>query len=234
MGACLCAAVLVLDLDAVDRSINQPRSDAAAAALIDRMMQAMGGRDVWARATSLYVVEEAHSLSTGGPVRTVFYRDLERPRIRWETTGTDGTRVTAITADGGWQRTGTTVSRLPPARVASFTTLWPRLVYTLYHRFAGGDPRLTVIMDGERRMTIRDDGSVIGWIEFDHGAHVVRWTAMADGQVMPGEEWIYGPPRAFGPISMPTWGTRVDGSYRFAYLEVVPSSERYPDALFAS
>jgi hypothetical protein len=203
------------------------------AGAVQRLLDGMGGRAIWARARALRVTEEAHSIRASGPARTVFYRDLEQPRIRWETTSGDGTSITVITPAGGWLQTGSVVTSLPDARVASFVSLWPKLIYTLYRRLATGDPSLTVAMEGERRVRLSDRGVAIGWIEVDRDGHLVKWAAMDNGTVLPGEEWVYGPHRQFGPISMAGWGTRVDGTYRFSYLEFAPSSDPHPASLFA-
>jgi len=40
-----------------------------------------------------------------------------------------------------------------------------------------------------------------------------------------GTEYIYGPHRKFGQISFPDWGTQVDGSWSFYYVDVRWSSE---------
>jgi hypothetical protein len=204
----------------------------APSAAIDRLIASMGGPDLWAKAVSLRVVEEAHSARVRGPVRTIFYRDLERPRIRYESMSRDGTSVTAIGPAGGWQQTGSQITALPAERVAAFNGLWPKLIYTLYRRFATRDPALAYVWKNERRIGIRDHGLEIGWLELDADGHLTKWAATAQENVIPGEEWIYGPHRSFGLVQMPAWGTRVDGTYRFSYLELTPSTERYPESMF--
>jgi hypothetical protein len=217
-------------LGAGAQAANQPQADAIA--VVERLLQGMGGREVWAKARSLRVTEEAYSIRVSGPARTVFYRDLEQPRIRWETSSSEGQSVTVITPSAGWLKTGDTVAPLPETRVASFTALWPKLVYTLYRRLAIEDPSLSFSLENERRLRINDGSVPIGWIEVDRDGHLTKWAAMANGSVLPGEEWVYGPHRQFGPISMSAWGARVDGTYRFSYLEFAPSSEQLPAGLF--
>jgi hypothetical protein len=217
-------------LGAGAQAATQPPADASA--VVRRLLEGMGGREIWSKARSLRVTEEAHSIRVSGPARTVFYRDLEQPRIRWETTSSEGKSITVMTPSGGWLQTGSVVAPLPDARIASFTTLWPKLIYTLYRRLAVNDPSLAVSLENERRVRISDNGVAIGWIEVDRDGHLTKWAAMANGSVLPGEEWVYGPHRQFGPVSMAAWGTRIDGTYRFSYLEFAPSSEPFPASLF--
>lgn len=209
-----------------------PRTRADATAVVQRLLQGMGGAEVWSKARSLRVIEESYSIRVSGPSRAVFYRDLEQPRIRWESSSSAGNSVTVITPSGGWLQQGNTVTALPEARVASFTSLWPKLIYTLYRRFAGGDPALSFTLENDRRLLINDNGAAIGWIEVDLDGHLTKWAAMSNGGILPGEEWVYGPHRQFGPISMAAWWARVDGTYRFSYLEFAPSNESFPASVF--
>jgi hypothetical protein len=203
----------------------QLRGDPAAIALGERMVAAIGGRAVWAEARSLHIVEEAWPAGADTPSRDVFTRDLRSPRIRVDYPG--GTLVLA--AGGSWRSENGKVERWE--RSARFAANWGSNVYVLYHRLAAGDAALELRPGGERRFEVHEDGRRIATFETTAGGAPVRWIRHGpDGAVT--EQWIYGPPARFGPVTFPAWGARIDGTERFFYREVRLSTVAAPDSSF--
>jgi hypothetical protein len=92
----------------------------------------------------------------------------------------------------------------------------------MYHRLAAGDPDLRLAREQERRLVAYDahSGERMCWFDVNAVGEITKWAAaFGSGS----EEWIYGPLIAVGEIRMPSWGTRIDGSYRFRYLSVTLS-----------
>jgi len=201
------------------------RGDPRAVALAQRLVEAIGGTALWGRARHLYIEERAFSARSPDGARTIFYRDLRRPRL-YVATGEPLAPSYVVGAGRGWRIDGATATALTGEQLARYAANWPANIYVMYHRLAAGDDRLTLALDGENGFSVSEDGRQIGRFTLDARGHLVRWTAPN------GEDWIYGPPRAFGPVGFPAWGTRTDGSYRFDYLRVEPSQEELPEETF--
>lgn len=227
--ATLLAWVAALLFTATPARAEQLRGDPSAIALAERMIEMIGGRERWARAKSLHIVEESYSAGADDPTRDVYRRDLVRPRIRADYP--EGPLI--ITPDGSWRSDGGAIIRWDEARNRNFAQNWSSNIYILYRRLATGDPALELRSESERRFAVVEAGRKIATYETTVGGAPVRWQRFgpsANGAAS--EEWIYGPLRPFADFSFPAWGARIDGSERFYYQEVRLDQAELPDALF--
>jgi hypothetical protein len=217
------AIVLLLAWDAAAGATL--RGDPRAVALAERLVEAIGGAALWGRARHLYIEERAFSARHPAGSRTIFHRDLAHPRL-YVASGEPAAPSYVVGTGRGWRIDGAQATALTDEQLARYAASWPANIYVIYRRLAAGDDRLTLALESESGFSVSEDGREIGRFAVDARGHLVRWTAPN------GEDWIYGPPRAFGPVSFPAWGTRTDGSYRFDYLRVEPSQEELPEEMF--
>ena len=112
-------------------------------------------------------------------------------------------------------------TELPAGLHDEVKAFWNGEIYVMYHRLAKGDPDLRLEKNDDNSFTAFDENldRRLGtfWINAD--GELYRW------RHDDGTEYIYGPHRKFGLISFPDWGTQVDGSWSFYYVDVRWSSE---------
>ena len=110
---------------------------------------------------------------------------------------------------------------MPETLHADVAAYWHGEIYVMYRRFAVADPDLRLELEEARSFTAysRERGNALGRFWVNAEGHLYRWRH-ADGT-----EYIYGPHRQFGAISFPDWGTQVDGSWSFYYVDVRPLRE---------
>jgi hypothetical protein len=206
------------------------RGDSAAVAMVERMLAATGGREVWAGARTLRMEYRGRVVTPRAlEDREVAWRDLREPNERLEHHGRGVARASAFTPTGGWRtRSGVTraMTALEHERMLGF---WPRDFYTLFHRFAVADPDLHVIALGPGKVVVHSarQGEV-GWFEIDSEGAPVRWGTLDDGAPL---EYVYGPLRSFGRVRFPAWGARLDGGWRWEYSVVELDAAPIPDSL---
>lgn len=94
----------------------------------------------------------------------------------------------------------------------------------MYHRLAKEDPSIRLEKNEDNSFTAFDEKVVrrLGtfWINAD--GEMYRWCH--DDCT----EYVYGPHKDFGDISFPDWGSQVDGSWSFYYVEVRWSKSEPP------
>ncbi len=200
--------------------------DPEAIAMADQVVDSIGGRELWSGFRSLHIVEKTRTLNGDG-VMGEFWRDLREPRERYTLRNRQGRTV-----EFWWDRRG--VSQLvagkppepplPDSVHEEILAYWPGEIYVMYYRLASEDSDLSLEKHEDNSFTATSKmlGKALGrfWVNAD--GELYRWRH-ADGT-----EYIYGPLRHFGEISFPDWGTQVDGSWSFYYIEVRGSDEAPP------
>ena len=188
-----------------------------ALAAADRLVEQVGGREVWARARSLRVVERVHHSQYGGPIRAEYSRDLVRPARHARLEGPGLQREDAWDATSGWAVRDGVVSDLAPDRLSAEVAGWAQEPYRVYRLLATRDPGVRVsLADGNRLVVHYADGRTLCWFVLDSSGAPMKWGNVWDGRI---NEAIYGPLTQFGALRMPAWGTSVDASWRFEYVE---------------
>lgn len=198
----------------------QLKGDPRAVSLADGLVEAIGGRNLWQRAQYLYIEEQVYSGRYPKGVRTRLYRDLVRPRLKYQQLNVKCPSFYVVGEERGWTSTDSGQTQaVTDEALRRYRDRWPQNIYVLYRRLAVADPELTLELVAEQVFAVHEGGREIGRFQLDGTHHLLRWTAPTD----PGEraeDWIYGPSRKLGKVHFPDWGTRADGSYRFYYKVV--------------
>jgi hypothetical protein len=205
------------------------QGDAAAIAMARRMVDRAGGPEVWARARSMYVVEESWVRGADEPARDVVRRDLLRARVRADFP--EGPMI--LTPQWAWATANDKLDVWSDARRRKFVENWPANYFVLLQRIAKNDERLAFHAEGEGKFTVFDANRKVAYFEVTERGAPIRWTRFSltePNEIH--EDWIYGPLRDFGSISLPRWGARVDVAFRYAYRAARISEKPLPDAMF--
>jgi hypothetical protein len=204
------------------------KGDEEAIVLADQLVESVGGKALWSKIRSLHVIERSRSLRGDGIVGE-FWRDLETPRDRYTLTNKNGLKVEFWWDDRGvWQFIdGEQSEDLPENLHAEVTAYWPGEIYVMYHRLAKEDSTLRLSKNDDNSFTAFDEkfDRRLGTFWMNGDGDLYRW------RHDDGTEYIYGPHKQFGEISFPDWGSQVDGSWSFYYVEVEWSIED-PDVSF--
>ena len=198
------------------------KGDAEAIALADQVVESIGGKALWSKIRSLHVIEKSRSIRGDGIVGE-FWRDLQVPRERYTLVNKHGLKV-----DFWWDKRGVWQFidgernlRLPDELHKEVTAYWPGEIYVMYHRLAKEDSSLRLDMNDDNSFTAVDEETDrrLGTFWVNEDGDLYRW------RHDDGTEYIYGPHKKFGDISFPDWGSQVDGSWSFYYVDVEWSTE---------
>ncbi len=194
----------------------QITGDESALKLADQIVESIGGREVWRSIRSLHVFENSRSVNGAGIIGE-FWRDLEAPRERYTLRNRQGMAVEFWWDERGvYRRVNGELQDVADTLHDEVKAYWPGEIYVMYRRFAVDDSDLQLKTEDERSFSAysRSGDELLGrfWVNGD--GDLYRWRH-ADGT-----EYIYGPHRSFGAISFPEWGTQVDGSWSFSYIDV--------------
>lgn len=193
--------------------------------LAHQVVESIGGRELWAKIRTLYVVEKARSLKGDGIIGE-FWRDLQYPRESYTLNNRRDLVIrTWWNKQGIWQTlNGKPNPRLPAGLHDEVLAYWHGEIYVMYHRLARQDSNLRLDMQDSRAFSAFDVNleRQLGTFWVNDDGELYRW------RHEDGTEFIYGPHRQFGEISFPDWGTKVDGTWSFYYTEIRWSTEEAP------
>jgi hypothetical protein len=194
-----------------------------AIAAAERLLERVGGRDVWVGVRTLHVRERAYHLRFGGPLQADFWRDFDQPAYHSRVTGAGLDRTTAWDTLGGWRVREGVFSRFGSDELAMEIAGSRREPYRIYRALARRDAALRVSLQDGNRLVFSDRGGLtVCWFVLDASGAPLKWGNVYDGRV---NEHTYGPLVQFGSFRMPAWGTSADGSWRFEYVAISASSE---------
>jgi hypothetical protein len=211
---------LVASLNQV--AVAELKWDVKAVSLANELVESIGGKDLWSGIRSLHVIERSRSVRGDGIIGE-FWRDLQIPQERYTLTNRHGL-VSEFWWDsrGVWQNVnGESNDSLPAELHAEVASYWAGEIYVMYHRLAKGDQSLFLKLDDDHSFTVFDKQADrrLGTFWVNDDGELYRW------RHDDGTEYVYGPYRKFGDISFPDWGSQVDGSWSFYYVEVRWSAE---------
>lgn len=194
-----------------------------ALAATDRLLEQLGGREVWARARSLHIRERVYHPRYGGPIQVDIWRDLERPAYHSRIIGPGFERVMAWDGRTGWRVRDGRMTPMSGEEVTTEVSGWRQEPYRVYRQLARRDPDLRVALADSTRLVVLDrDGRTLCWFLLDAKGAPLKWGNVFDGRI---NEHTYGPLVSFGSFRMPAWGTSADASWRFEYVEVTATDD---------
>ena len=205
------------------------KGDAEAVAAVDRMIDRLGGKDIWTGARTLYVEYYGWRTAPNEPVVERAWRDLQEPFQHVVFEGRSFETKFSMTPKASWLTRISGQQRFTSEEHAVNLEFWNYDFYTIIRNLAAGDERITLKMSADGRVLIvGPDGADWGWFQIDGTGQPIRWGAPdGDGSL----EYIYGPVKSFGNVNFPAWGTARDGFWRFEYVSIDISRDPIPMTL---
>lgn len=206
------------------------QGDEAAIALANQMITAMGGHEIWAEAVWMHVKERSSAANQPDLIAHEAWRGLQLQKARYSSKNQDVSYVQAWDKEGGWRILNGDFQQFDADRHGEETSFWHREIYTMYHRFAAGDPalRLISIEANAFRIEHAESGEPLGSFSVSAEGGVLVWSS---GDTDFDVTYVYGPLKSFGAIKLPAWGAQTNGLWRFNYLEAKLHTEPMPDEL---
>lgn len=213
-------------INAAEAQERRLQGDPEAVAAVERMLERFGGREVWARARTLYVEYDGWRTDPNEPVIERAWRSFDQPMQRAEFEGRSFLTVSVLSPNRSWRSRNGEVTFLPDEEHRASAERYPFGFYSSLHTFAVADERVRVFWQAPNRVIVRSiDGRDRGWWEIDSTGAVIKWGAQApDGRML---EYVYGPMRSFGNVDFPAWGASTDGWWRWDYVEVDVSTDPF-------
>jgi len=195
----------------------------------ERLIEALGGTEVWAPARSVFYREQTYVTHLDVPVESRVWRSLDGPGERTRVVGDGIDRDFAWSERGGSGIREGEFYRFSDERMETELGFWPFHVYTMYHRLASGDPSLGLDLEGEHHLIVRDAASGVEVTRFSTTSvgEPIAWSATTP---VVSVSYLYGPLRAFGRVRVPRWGVTTDGVWRFELDEFELHEEPAPVA----
>ena len=185
----------------------------------------MGGREVWATARSLYVMERARHPAYGDGIIASFWRDLENPGEYARLSHQDLDVKYAWDEEQGWISRDGKLRDFNDEEMEERLFYWDREIYTLYHQLAKGVRELKVRSIEPNGFVVVDEADeIVGEFRLTPTGDLYYWQQMGGDDPV---AYVYGPHKDFGEISFPDWGTATDGGWGFYYVQITPSAKPF-------
>ncbi|MEO1250834.1 MAG: hypothetical protein AAFW81_00630 [Pseudomonadota bacterium] len=141
-------------------------ADPATAAEIQRMLDAVGGRDVWRRAHGFTMTEVLYTDQLETPVVREYWVDFRTPRIMEKAVGNGLRQTRALNREAGWTDRNGALEAWSDEEVAGWRSFWPGIPTRVFHLLASEDDSvearwrdgvLDIYIDGEWAVWIAND-----------------------------------------------------------------------------
>ena len=220
-----------LNISAQDKNLNLI-GDSTAVALVENMIYEMGGKSLWKRSRHLYIEQHGWFTKPSGAAVEKTWRDLKEPNRRMYISRRFKETTHVFTPEYSWIKRDGDLEYLSKDQHASFIRGWPNGSYNMLSRFAQGDQNIVLKYEAPYKVIVFDkSGKELSYYEINDQGHMMKWgTNHPSGVVV---EYVYGPPKDFGNIKFPAWGTSVDGYWRYNYVSVILSMDPIDSELLA-
>jgi hypothetical protein len=202
---------------------------AQARAAVGRMLETLGGEEVWAAGRTIRIQLRGHMALEAQIWEETFWIDLQVPRGRYEISTGNSRRVIAWTTGAGWELRGDSLEHFDRERIDFEHAYWTREPNVIFHRLAAATPATRVVVDSTEdeltRITAIDaaTGETLCWFAVNVSGAPVKWgTTLGDLTL----EHVFGPLGPYeGGIRIPQWGATVGGVWRYEHLDAALTVE---------
>ncbi|MFT5208606.1 MAG: hypothetical protein ACI9CE_000320 [Flavobacterium sp.] len=190
---------------------NNVGGDKKALDRMETMFQKLGGREVWAKAKSIYTVDRVRHYKYGDGIIETVWRDLEKPGASIKLMHPKLNLVYAWDSDSGWVSREGSLRDLSDDEIDQKESQWHRDLYTLFHQLALGERKLSLKVLKPNGFKVLDENRrKIGEFALTPEGELYQWQRFG-GEVS--ITYIYGPYKSFGMINFPDWSTTTDGHW---------------------
>lgn len=193
----------------------------AVVARLDLLYEHLGGRQSWATAKSLYMIQRTRSPRIGDGILSSSWHDLEAPG-EWGDVHHARLKVRyAWTADGGWFRKGDDYRDYIEDEIKQRLFYWQRDLYTLLHRLAEDvTPYTLTAAEPYGFFVLNKEQEKIAEFQLTRDGELYRWE-MLGGKKQ--HKILFGPYKSFGAARFPDWMASSDGTWSAYQIQVMPS-----------
>ena len=202
--------------------------DEKAIALVNKMLHAIGGVNVWQEAKSIKVELVGYFAKEQDPWNETFWIDLTSARGRFIIKSKTKDQVIAWTPDGGWNMSDGVVVAQDSARHSLEMEYWKRQSVVVFHRLATGVPKTKVKMgDNEYRFDVFDakNNQFIAQFTVNKKGEPIKWSTKIGEHEL---EHVFGPLKKFKNVSLPLWGATSSGMWRYQHKSISLSNSLPP------
>jgi hypothetical protein len=219
---CICCIAVLHSHAAVGSTQPGIRGEVDAVAAAERLLQHVGGREIWRRRTM--IVRERAFLRSGEVAELTITRDLERGARAIENVTATRRVVEWLSPESGWESRNGASTALSRSALAMELQGLRQEPYAIYHRLAMQDSALRVeLRDQIYKLFVYDrNEQVICWFQLDEQRALFGWGNIYDGRI---NQHYYGPLVRMGDVNLPKWGVASNGSFRFEYVNASLNDE---------
>ncbi len=203
----------------------QLQGDEKAISMVDRMLETLGGKSVWAKAAAIKVELNGYYAREQEPWYEKFWMELDNPRGRFELKNETIDRVIAWTPEGGWEFENGKAEVMENNMHTFEMKYWKRQPVVVFHRLALNKPDTRVEMgDNEFRFDVFDNESneLIAQFAVNMKGEPIKWGSKINDREF---EHIFGVLQNYENVIMPRWGASISGVWRYEHLEVSLSED---------
>lgn len=205
------------------------RGDPAAIAEADAMVEAMGGREIWAQLQCVHFTHEWYPWNRVNSYIEHEILDLSGPRSFVDRKSEISHQVRAYSPEGGrWTLSNGEFEKAGEEALSADLKRAPFNFYRLVHGTASGDPFYEVrlgtgdIPGTDRIEFYGPDGELGGWVILNARKEpIVKAT--------PAYRYTLGPLKRFGNLRVPEWGVYDNGPTRYKMIAL--AGDRRPPGL---
>lgn len=179
---------------------------------VERLLNAMGGREAWAAVETVIVEATHYSLTPPNSYANRIVNDLVNFRVLFEAHSANYDRWLSISGETGtYRRDDEPIIPARPDQIAENATWWSENVYRTLRRLAVGDAGLEPRAVGEDRLEIHTPEGRLNWFRLTTGGAPALYGIGPDS-----EATIFGPLRDHpSGIRYPGWGAGDLGAWRY-------------------
>lgn len=199
-----------------------------AAAMADRLLAAVGGREAWAGVRNTVNDSQQYRDAEPVEVRAVITMDFMQPRWRIDTTGPDLLLTRVVDGERDWRRLRDgRIAPLSAATRADDLQWHAGHVYRTLARLARRDPLLRLDVGADGRLEVHEGPRRIAWFRLTSAGEPYAFGGVGDG---PGS--LSGPWSVVEQgIRHPAWVAQADGRWRSS-LNRLQVNVPLPDSRF--
>jgi hypothetical protein len=197
--------------------------------LAEKMLDAIGGREVWANLRNTINGSQQNRAGHPTEVYAVITMDFEQPRFRIETTA-PGLHLARVTnGEGSWRqmRDGTIIDMVEDY-FENEMRWYASHLYRTIHRVAARDPALSLSVNEKGQLEVYADEERIKWFQLDADGVPYRFGSFDDDVGAICGPWDF----VQDGIHHPTWTSNAEGTWR-ASIQALSTNVPLRDHLFA-
>lgn len=160
------------------------RSETKVLKKVERMLEALGGRENWASLKSLYIRAIHTEKGIDKPYQNEIWRNIDTRQIKIVQQNEDFHTVGYIDGDRGWIiRNQGEAKEMSEQQLAGLLHWDKHLIYGIFHRIAENRPGLCYRIDKRQRLVVYHDGGMLAAFEFNEkGLPYKFYTPSPDGK----------------------------------------------------